>query len=173
MLELTEPPNVDSKSQSKAAPAGSSQLYLPEVEFREKHRIGRRFCLLAPARTAAVGEIATMSVSARSSVELYHLNGGERIVVVDKTLPSIPDGVTAVLVRRTDGTSRWQWHQTLADFEDKMRSNASAVAADIEALELQPGGKSPRTFQCLDCDRPDPLKSDALRWLSGELGRDE
>jgi hypothetical protein len=40
-------------------------------------------------------------------------------------------------------------------------------------LELQPGGKSPRTYQCLDCDRPDPLKSDALRWLSGELGRDE
>jgi len=35
-------------------------------------------------------------------------------------------------------------------------------------LELQPGGKSPRTYQCLDCDRPDPLKSDALRWLSGE-----
>ena len=26
-------------------------------------------------------------------------------------------------------------------------------------LELQPGGKSPRTFQCLDCQRPDPLKS--------------
>jgi hypothetical protein len=40
-------------------------------------------------------------------------------------------------------------------------------------LELQPGGKSPRTFQCLDCDRPDPLKSDALGWLSGELGRIE
>ena len=30
-----------------------------------------------------------------------------------------------------------------------------------------------RTFQCFDCDRPDPLKSDALGWLPGELGRDE
>jgi hypothetical protein len=40
-------------------------------------------------------------------------------------------------------------------------------------LELQTGGKPPRTFQCLDCDRPDPLKSDALRWLSGELDRIE
>jgi len=29
-------------------------------------------------------------------------------------------------------------------------------------LELQPGGKSPRSFQCLDCQRPDPLKSPAL-----------
>jgi hypothetical protein len=38
-------------------------------------------------------------------------------------------------------------------------------------LELQPGGKPPRTFQCIDCDRSDPLKSDTLRWLSGELGR--
>jgi hypothetical protein len=38
-------------------------------------------------------------------------------------------------------------------------------------LELQPGGKSPRAYQCRDCDRPDPLKSDALRWLSGELGQ--
>jgi hypothetical protein len=26
----------------------------------------------------------------------------------------------------------------------------------------EPGGKSPRTFQCLDCDRPDSLKSDPL-----------
>ena len=26
-------------------------------------------------------------------------------------------------------------------------------------LELQSGGKPPRTFQCLDCERPDPLKS--------------
>jgi hypothetical protein len=38
-------------------------------------------------------------------------------------------------------------------------------------LELQPGGKAPRTFQCLDCDQPDPLKSEAKGWLSGELGR--
>ena len=30
-------------------------------------------------------------------------------------------------------------------------------------FELQPGEKSPRTYQCLDCDRPDPLKSDPLR----------
>jgi hypothetical protein len=30
-------------------------------------------------------------------------------------------------------------------------------------LEPQPGGKSPRTFQCLDCDRPDdPINSPAV-----------
>jgi hypothetical protein len=37
-------------------------------------------------------------------------------------------------------------------------------------LALPAGGKGRRTLQCLDCERPDPLKShDALRWLSGEL----
>jgi len=37
-------------------------------------------------------------------------------------------------------------------------------------LELQPGGKLPLTFQCLDCERPDPLKSKAVGWLKGEPG---
>jgi hypothetical protein len=27
------------------------------------------------------------------------------------------------------------------------------------ALELQPSGMPPRTFQCLNCERPDPMKS--------------
>jgi hypothetical protein len=35
---------------------------------------------------------------------------------------------------------------------------------------LRPGGKGLRTFQCLDCDRPDPLTSEtATGWLKGEL----
>jgi hypothetical protein len=39
-------------------------------------------------------------------------------------------------------------------------------------LALPPGGKGQRTFQCLDCDRPDPLKTDqATGWLKGELRR--
>jgi hypothetical protein len=33
-----------------------------------------------------------------------------------------------------------------------------------------PGGKGRRTFQCLDCDRPDPLKTEQAKgWLKGEL----
>jgi hypothetical protein len=37
-------------------------------------------------------------------------------------------------------------------------------------LALPPGGKGRRSLQCLDCDRPDPLKSDtATGWLQGEL----
>ncbi len=38
-------------------------------------------------------------------------------------------------------------------------------------LGLPPGGNAKRTMQCLDCDRPDPFKSDAATgWLKGELG---
>ena len=37
-------------------------------------------------------------------------------------------------------------------------------------LALPPDGKGPRTFQCFDCDGPDPLKTDkATGWLKGEL----
>jgi hypothetical protein len=39
-------------------------------------------------------------------------------------------------------------------------------------LALPPGGDSPRAFQCLDCEGPDPIKSPyAIGWLAGELGR--
>jgi len=32
------------------------------------------------------------------------------------------------------------------------------------------GGASKRTFQCLDCDGPDPIKTDKVTgWLKGEL----
>jgi hypothetical protein len=31
-------------------------------------------------------------------------------------------------------------------------------------------GKGPRMFQCFECDRPDPIKTDkAMGWLKGEL----
>jgi hypothetical protein len=41
-------------------------------------------------------------------------------------------------------------------------------------LELQPGGKLPRTFQCIGCERPDPLKTMGTRgWLKGELSKGE
>jgi hypothetical protein len=34
-------------------------------------------------------------------------------------------------------------------------------------LALPPGGKGQRTFQCFECDRPDPLKTDEVSgWLT-------
>ena len=41
-------------------------------------------------------------------------------------------------------------------------------------LAPPPDGKGERTFQCFDCDRPDPLKTDrALGRLDGELGSEK
>jgi hypothetical protein len=37
-------------------------------------------------------------------------------------------------------------------------------------LALPSGGEGQRTFQCLECDGPDPMKTDqATGWLKGEL----
>jgi hypothetical protein len=37
-------------------------------------------------------------------------------------------------------------------------------------LALPPGDKGPRTLQCFDCDRPDPLTTEsAIGWLNSEL----
>ena len=39
-----------------------------------------------------------------------------------------------------------------------------------ETLALPPRGKGKRTFQCFDCDRPDPLTTEkTMGWLMGEL----
>ena len=41
---------------------------------------------------------------------------------------------------------------------------------DYLVLALPPEGKGPRTFQCLDCDGPGPLKTDkVIGWLKSEL----
>ena len=37
-------------------------------------------------------------------------------------------------------------------------------------LALPQDGKGKRTFQCFECDRPDPLKTEAaIGWISSEL----
>jgi len=41
-----------------------------------------------------------------------------------------------------------------------MQKSASPICPTClrpKTLELQPGGKVPQTFRCLDCDGPDPL----------------
>jgi hypothetical protein len=39
-------------------------------------------------------------------------------------------------------------------------------------LMLPPGGKGPRTFQCIRCDRPDPIKSLEVEGLINGLLHD-
>lgn len=40
-------------------------------------------------------------------------------------------------------------------------------------LMLPPGGKGARTYQCIHCDRPDPLKSPQVQGLLKALLHDE
>jgi hypothetical protein len=39
----------------------------------------------------------------------------------------------------------------------------------VMVVALPPQGNGPRTLQCLECDRPDPLRSDVVKWLEGGL----
>ena len=58
------------------------------------------------------------------------------------------------------------------EYTDRMPTSQTPTCSSCQrpmTLELQPGGKSPRTFQCLDCERPDPLKSRALDGIMGAL----
>jgi hypothetical protein len=98
---LVTPPDAA----SKAVPEKSrtvSTLELPELRYIEKHRIGIRFCLLAPVRTCDVDRVTTHRISAKREIELFHLSTGEVVAVAEKRLSSIPDGVTAVLIHDMD-----------------------------------------------------------------------
>lgn len=62
---------------------------------------------------------------------------------------------------RTDNSQHWFHNRSMGQAE---RPTCPHCREPL-TLALPPGGKGPRTFQCFDCDRPDPLKTDALRWL--------
>jgi hypothetical protein len=56
-------------------------------------------------------------------------------------------------------------NQTLPGVEQFHSAADNGVGADSS-----PGGKGRRTFQCFECDRPDPIKTDqTMAWLKGEL----
>ncbi|MBN9595498.1 MAG: hypothetical protein J0G36_09100 [Afipia sp.] len=46
-----------------------------------------------------------------------------------------------------------------------MNQRICAKCGEPTKLMLPPGGKGPRTYQCLHCDRPDPLKSPQVKGL--------
>jgi hypothetical protein len=53
---------------------------------------------------------------------------------------------------------------------DQAKRSTCADCGAYLPLTLPPGGKRQRAFQCLDCERPDPFKSEqAIGWLKSEL----
>jgi hypothetical protein len=66
-----------------------------------------------------------------------------------------------------------RWKYSAANFLAAVRSQGEFLADERGALMIlapRHAGKGRHTFQCLDCDRLDPLKSvTATGWLKGEL----
>jgi predicted RNA-binding Zn-ribbon protein involved in translation (DUF1610 family) len=49
------------------------------------------------------------------------------------------------------------------------RPTCPDCGADL-ILALPPGGDGQRTFQCFECGRPDPLRTEkVIGWIKGEL----
>ncbi len=73
--------------------------------------------------------------------------------------------VKSVLVR-IDGFSDQRQNYRMG----KGRRETCPTCGATMILALPPDGKGKRIMQCVDCDRPDPLKSDAAKgWLKSEL----
>jgi superfamily II DNA or RNA helicase len=109
------------------------KIEVPELRYVQKHRIGMRSCLLAPAETLDVEQVTALRISSKREIELVRLRSGDIIAVADQKIPRIPPQATAVLIREPGGKLRWQWHARLAEFTKRFEADPTAVAAEIEA----------------------------------------
>ena len=66
----------------EAEPPTPATLQTPELRYIERMRIGVRFCLLIPARSHTVERVTSIRISAKRDIEIYHLAGDERNVVL-------------------------------------------------------------------------------------------
>jgi hypothetical protein len=66
-----------------------------------------------------------------------------------------------------DGSSFWRQTKAMGQPE---RLSCLKCGADLTLVLPAVGSTGQRTFQCFDCDRPDPLKTDkAMRWIESGL----
>jgi hypothetical protein len=55
----------------------------------------------------------------------------------------------------------------------KLSARICEKCAKPLAFALQPGGKGPRSWQCFDCEGPDPITSPNITgWVKGLLGEE-
>jgi CheY-like chemotaxis protein len=66
-------------------------------------------------------------------------------------------------------------HRNAADNVGRPMTRSVPICRKCKRLmkfALPPGGRGQRSYRCLECERPDPMKSeDAQGWLQGELGK--
>jgi hypothetical protein len=66
-----------------------------------------------------------------------------------------------------DGVTDWRQNYIMGQAE---RLRCAKCGACLILVVSPSDGKGPRMFQCFECDRPDPIKTDkVLGWLKGEL----
>jgi hypothetical protein len=84
-----------------------------------------------------------------------------------KKVPEPNENFRCVFVR--DRTDNYKLAVTKYRMGQAERPTCPGCGAFL-ILALPPGGRGPRAFQCLDCECPDPLRTDqVMGWLKGEL----
>lgn len=121
---------LEISKRTPSAPALES-LALPEIQFVKKFRLGQHVSLLRATETVEVLQVVRELAYGRTSFDVWELANGERIMVVDRKLAAIPQGITGVL-ERTDRGDRWQSHRLLEAFTSRLNADASKVAEDIQ-----------------------------------------
>ncbi|MGY4595654.1 superfamily II DNA or RNA helicase [Bradyrhizobium sp. GM22.5] len=106
-------------------------IVFPEIEFVKKFRLGRHVSVLRSSQTVEVLRVVRELAYGRTSFDVWELATGDRIMVVDRKLRAIPEGITGIM-EATDRGYRWQWHALLEDFTSRMNTAAGAVADDIQ-----------------------------------------
>jgi len=73
---------------------------------------------------------------------------------------------------RSEKVSSWMSFGTIyyATMRHLYQTKPCPHCGSLMVLALPPGGKGLRSLHCVECERPDPLKTDtASGWLQGEL----
>ena len=90
---------------------------MPQLELGPvRMKLGVVSCVLRTASTLKYDKVGEVKVSKRVSENLFELEGGERVIIADRTKVARPDGVDGVLVRTQTGL-RWLSHKIIDSLE--------------------------------------------------------
>ena len=80
------------------------KLDVPQLELGPvRMKLGVVSCVLRTASTLNYDKVGEVKVSKRVSENLFELEGGERVIIADRTKVARPDGVDGVLVEPRPG----------------------------------------------------------------------
>ena len=86
-VEVAKPDDVLTGGQK---PVG--HLDLPDLEYREKHSIGLRLCLLTPAKRREILEASKLRISGKTEVDVFTLDDGRSSLSPTRSCHRFPAG---------------------------------------------------------------------------------